>query len=82
MRGRPHLLHRHARSALVVQEIVGVDLTMGISITRWESMLPEDPDDLEGKKSIAGPFLRPDMLPLNRVCYQCSVCKLDFTEEE
>ena len=22
------------------------------------------------------------MLPLNRVCYQCSVCKLDFTEEE
>ena len=48
--GRPHLLHRHARSAFVVQGDRGRRPTDGHSITRWESMLPEDPDDLEGKK--------------------------------
>ena len=65
------------------REIVGVDPDDGHSITRWESMLPEDPDDLEGKKiDCRPPSCAPDMLPLNRVCYQCSVCKLDFTEEE
>ena len=51
--------------------------------TRWHSMLPPDPMDPDGGKiKCAPPSPIKEYLPLERKWFRCTVCGIDFSEEE
>jgi hypothetical protein len=70
------LLHWFTQAAYVDED--------GVPVSNWETLVQSvtAPDEEGNYPHIGVPSFAPDLLPLERNWYECSKCKVDFSEEE
>jgi hypothetical protein len=70
------LLHWFTQTAYVDED--------NVPVSNWKALVQSvtQPDELGNYPSIGAPSFTPDLLPLERNWYECSSCKVDFSEEE